>query len=294
MSDLEQPGIAKEESGAAAQEATERALAETDEPAAAELARADADEMGAAPTEEVADEGPQLDPSVLPLLERLEAELGDAILDRAEAFGTLVVRVRADAWRRSAEVARSKLSCDYLSYISGIDWQPAPREGSEAGGDTSAPVQPTEMTFGLAGSAGRFQVFAHVQSTAHHWGVTFKADVDDREPRAESWVPVYAGADWHERECWEMYGFVFDGHPALRHLYLPSEFEGHPLRKDFPLTGFVEVRWDDVQKRVVYEPVKLTQEFRRFDFLSPWEGAHQVLPGDEKAAAAPQEKAKTS
>jgi NADH-quinone oxidoreductase subunit C len=243
LSDLEQPGIAKEESGAAAQEATEKALAETDEPAAAELARADADEMGTPPTDEVADEGPQLDPSVLPLLERLEAELGDAILDRAEAFGTLVVRVRADAWRRSAEVARSKLSCDYLSYISGIDWQPAPREGSEAGGDTSAPVQPTEMTFGLAGSAGRFQVFAHVQSTAHHWGVTFKADVDDREPRAESWVPVYAGADWHERECWEMYGFVFDGHPALRHLYLPSEFEGHPLRKDFPLLARAVKPW---------------------------------------------------
>jgi NADH-quinone oxidoreductase subunit C len=255
LSDLEQPDQERSEappgeasssgseSDPTAQEATEKALAETDEPAAAELARADADEMGAAPTEEVADEGPQLDPSVLPLLERLEAELGDAILDRAEAFGTLVVRVRADAWRRSAEVARSKLSCDYLSYISGIDWQPAPREGSEAGGDTSAPVQPTEMTFGLAGSAGRFQVFAHVQSTAHHWGVTFKADVDDREPRAESWVPVYAGADWHERECWEMYGFVFDGHPALRHLYLPSEFEGHPLRKDFPLLARAVKPW---------------------------------------------------
>ncbi len=227
--------IAKDESGAADQEAAERALAETDESAAAELARADADEISAAPTEQVADEGPQLDPSVLPLLERLEAELGDAILDRAEAFGTLIVRVRPDAWRRSAEVARTKLACDYLSFISGIDWQPSPREGSEAGGDTSAPVQPTEMTFGLTGSAGRFQVFAHVQSTVHHYGITFKADVDESDPRAESWVPVYAGADWHERECWEMYGFVFDGHPALRHLYLPSEFEGHPLRKDFPL-----------------------------------------------------------
>jgi NADH-quinone oxidoreductase subunit C len=221
----------------------ERALAETDEPAAAEMARADADEIGAPPTDEVADEGPQLDPSVLPLLERLEAELGDAILDRAEAFGTLVVRVRPDAWRRSAEVAKSKLSCDYLSFISGIDWQPAPREGSEAGGDTSAPVQPTETTFGLAGSDGRFQVFAYVQSTAHHWGVTFKADIDEADPRADSWVPVYAGADWHERECWEMYGFVFDGHPALRHLYLPSEFEGHPLRKDFPLLARAVKPW---------------------------------------------------
>jgi NADH-quinone oxidoreductase subunit C len=227
--------ISKQESGAAEEEARERDLAETDEPAAAELARADADEIGAEPTGEVADEGPQLDPSVLPLLERLEAELGDAILEKAEAFGTLIVRVRPDAWRRSAEVARWKLSCDYLSFISGIDWQPAPREGSEAGGDTSAPVQPTEMTFGLAGSEGRFQVFAHVQSTSRHHGITFRADVDENDPRVESWVPIYAGADWHERECWEMYGFEFDGHPALRHLYLPSEFEGHPLRKDFPL-----------------------------------------------------------
>ena len=262
MSDLEKPGEPdtakdpqpRERSGPPLGEAPasgsesdqitqERALAETDEPGAAELARADADEIGAPPTDEVADEGPQLDPSVLPLLERLEAELGDAILDRAEAFGTLVLRVRPDAWRRCAEVARSKLSCDYLSYISGIDWQPAPREGSEAGGDTSAPVQPTEMTFGLAGSAGRFQVLAHVQSTAHHYGVTLKADVDATDPRAESWVPVYAGADWHERECWEMYGFVFDGHPALRHLYLPSEFEGHPLRKDFPLLARAVKPW---------------------------------------------------
>jgi NADH-quinone oxidoreductase subunit C len=237
------PGEAVSSGSESDQRTQERTVAETDEPAAAEMARADADEIGASPTDEVADEGPQLDPSVLPLLERLEAELGDAILGRAEAFGTLVVRVRPDAWRRSAEVAKSKLSCDYLSFISGIDWQPAPREGSEAGGDTSAPVQPTETTFGLAGSDGRFQVFAYVQSTAHHWGVTFKADVDEADPRAESWVPVYAGADWHERECWEMYGFVFDGHPALRHLYLPSEFEGHPLRKDFPLLARAVKPW---------------------------------------------------
>jgi NADH-quinone oxidoreductase subunit C len=97
-----------------------------------------------------------------------------------------------------------------------------------------------------------------------------------------------------DREAYDLYGVWFSDHPDLRRILTDYGFEGHPLRKDFPLTGFVEVRWDDVQKRVVYEPVKLTQEFRRFDFLSPWEGAHQVLPGDEKAAAAPQEKAKTS
>ena len=91
------------------------------------------------------------------------------------------------------------------------------------------------MTFGTAGSAGRFQVFAHVQSTKKHWGVTFKTDVDEANPVAESWVPVYPGADWHERETWEMFGISFAGHPNLIRLYLPGGFEGHPLRKDFPL-----------------------------------------------------------
>jgi len=176
-----------------------------------------------------------LDETEQALLDRLEQELGDGVIEHADMFGTLVVRVRPDVWRRAAEVCRTHLECDYLSYVSGLDWQPAPREGDEAGGDTSAPVQPTEMTFGVAGSEGRFQVFAHVQSTRRHWGVTFKTDVDEAAPRVDSWVSVYPGADWHERECWEMFGFDFEGHPGIRHLYLPSEFEGHPLRKDFQL-----------------------------------------------------------
>jgi NADH-quinone oxidoreductase subunit C len=170
------------------------------------------------------------------LLRRLEAELGDAILESGHTFGDLVVRVAPDAWRRAAEAARDKLACDYLSFVSGIDWAPAPRPGGDdAEGDTSAPVQPTEMTFGVAGSAGRFQLLARVSSTTRHHGVTLKTDLDEADPRAVSWVPVYPGADWHERECWEMFGVAFDGHPSMRHLYLPAEFEGHPLRKDFPL-----------------------------------------------------------
>jgi NADH-quinone oxidoreductase subunit C len=169
------------------------------------------------------------------LLARLQAELGDGIVEHGQAFGQLVVRVAPEAWRKAAEVARDKLACDYLSFVSGIDWKPAPRTGGETEGDTSAPVQPTVMTFGVAGSAGRFQVFAQAQSTSRHHGITFKVDVDEARPRAQSWVPVYPGADWHERECWEMFGIEFDGHPHLRHLYLPAEFEGHPLRKDFPL-----------------------------------------------------------
>jgi NADH-quinone oxidoreductase subunit C len=192
---------------------------------------------------------PDPEPEPLPeaaakLLAQLEKELKDGIIESGNTFGDLVVRVVPEVWRKAAEVARDKLECDYLSFVSGIDWAPAPREGGEEGGtDTSAPVQPTEMTFGAAGSAGRYQVFAHVQSTRHHWGLTLKADVDEADPRVESWVGVYPGADWHERECWEMYGFTFDGHPALRHLYLPSEFEGHPLRKDFPLLARVVKPW---------------------------------------------------
>jgi NADH-quinone oxidoreductase subunit C len=155
----------------------------------------------------------------------------------------LVVRVNPDSWRRAAEISKRELECDYLSFISGVDWQPAPREGDEAGGDTSSPVQPTETTFGVAGSTGRLQVLAHVQSTKRHWGVTLKTDVDEGNPHADSWVTTYPGADWHERECWEMFGIAFDGHPSLRHLYLPSEFEGHPLRKDYPLLARVVKPW---------------------------------------------------
>lgn len=194
-----------------------------------------ADEAAEAPDDTAVDAPAPLGETEQELLTRLEAELGDGVVESASSFGTLVVRVKPDSWRRAAEVSRDRLACDYLSFISGIDWQPAPREGDDAGGDSSAPVQPTETTYGVTGSNGRFQVFAHVQSTAEHWGVTFKTDVDEAQPVAESWVSVYPGADWHERECWEMFGVSFDGHPSLRHLYLPTEFEGHPLRKDFPL-----------------------------------------------------------
>jgi NADH-quinone oxidoreductase subunit C len=234
--------LEREQSGAG--EEAERELAKTDEPAAAAHARTDADEADAPPTEDAAErESRPLDETEQELLARLERGLSDGIVESSDAFGTLVVRVKPDAWRQAAEVSKQSLECDFLSFISGIDWQPAPREGEEAGGDTSSPVQPTEMTFGVAGSAGRMQVFAHVQSTSRHWGVTLKTDVDERDPHAESWVQHYPGADWHERECWEMFGVTFDGHPSLRHLYLPSEFEGHPLRKDYPLLARVVKPW---------------------------------------------------
>jgi NADH-quinone oxidoreductase subunit C len=196
------------------------------------------------PTTEPAEETPPApNPKHAWMLGLLNETLGDAVLESAVVYDDLVVRVAAASWRRAAEVAHDQLDCDYLCFISGIDWQPAPREGDAAGGDTSSPVQPTEMTFGAAGSAGRFQVFAHVQSTSGHHGLTFKTDVGDGPSPVASWVPVYPGADWHERECWEMFGVVFEDHPALRHLYLPSEFEGHPLRKDYALLARVVKPW---------------------------------------------------
>jgi NADH-quinone oxidoreductase subunit C len=182
------------------------------------------------------EDAPALAEEATELLARLQAELGDEIVEHAAMYGDVVVRVAPAAWRRAAIFCKDELGCDYLSFVAGMDWMPAPTLAEEGSGDTSAPVQPREQTYGVAGSAGRFQVFACVESTRRpRVRVILKTDVDESTMRAESWVPVYPGADWHEREAWEMYGLVFDGHPSLRHLYLPSEFEGHPLRKDFPL-----------------------------------------------------------
>jgi NADH-quinone oxidoreductase subunit C len=128
----------------------------------------------------------------------------------------------------------------------------------------------------------RFDVVYHLLSPKHNVRVRVKVPTDEATP-VPSIIEVFAGADWFERETYDLYGIVFTGHPDMRRILTDYGFEGHPLRKDFPLTGFVEVRYDDELKRVVYEPVRLTQEFRNFDFLSPWEGTEYVLPGDEKA-----------
>ncbi len=129
----------------------------------------------------------------------------------------------------------------------------------------------------------RFDVVYHLLSPRHNRRVRVKAAVGEDEMIASA-VSIWPAADWFERETYDMYGVMFSGHPDLRRILTDYGFEGHPLRKDFPMTGYVEVRYDDEQKRVVTEPVKLTQEFRQFDFLSPWEGnPDYVLPGDEKA-----------
>jgi NADH-quinone oxidoreductase subunit C len=129
----------------------------------------------------------------------------------------------------------------------------------------------------------RFDVVYHLLSPKHNTRVRVKIETDEETPVA-SVIDVFPNADWYERETYDLYGIVFTGHPDLRRILTDYGFEGHPLRKDFPLTGFVEVRYDDALKRVVYEPVRLTQEFRNFDFLSPWEGTDYLLPGDEKAS----------
>ncbi len=130
--------------------------------------------------------------------------------------------------------------------------------------------------------AQRFDVVYHFLSPVKNMRVRVKIQTDEATPIA-SLCQVFPGANWFERETYDLYGVLFTGHPDMRRLLTDYGFEGHPLRKDFPLTGFVEVRWDDEQKRVVYEPVSLAQEFRTFDFLSPWEGTDYILPGDEKA-----------
>ena len=188
------------------------------------------------------------------LLEDLTTRLGDAVVGSHLRSGDLWVRIRPDAWLRAAQECRA-MSLDYFCYLSGIDWlphtwpNPKVTEGAAVDADDEAalPVDENAVdeepeapvadgpTSGYAGGDTRFQVLARLYSTARHIGLTLKADLDDDDPRIESWISVYPGADWSERETWEMYGFDFVGHPNLIHLYLPGEFEGFPLRKDFPL-----------------------------------------------------------
>jgi NADH-quinone oxidoreductase subunit C len=132
----------------------------------------------------------------------------------------------------------------------------------------------------------RFDVVYNLLSLKHNQRIRVKVTTDEATP-VPSVTPVFSSAGWYERETWDLYGIFFADHPDLRRILTDYGFEGHPLRKDFPLTGYVELRYDDERKRVVYEPVKLTQEFRSFDFLSPWEGMTRMLPGDEKAGDAP-------
>lgn len=128
----------------------------------------------------------------------------------------------------------------------------------------------------------RFEVVYHLLSPTQNQRLRVKVRTDEATPVA-SITEVFPGADWFEREAYDLYGILFSGHHDLRRILTDYGFDGHPMRKDFPTTGYVEVRYDEEKKRVVYEKVKLAQEFRSFDYLSPWEGTDYVLPGDEKA-----------
>lgn len=186
------------------------------------------------------------------LLTTLRAELGDELVGSHIDKGDIWVRVASGSWHRAVETCKTKLGCDYFCFLSGIDWMPATAPNPEAAAaddatadddDAAAAALPAAApapgdgawATGLAGGETRFQVFARLASTTKHYGITLKADLADDAPAVQSIVDLYRGAEWHEREAWEMYGFDFAGHPALRHLFLPGEFEGHPLRKDFPL-----------------------------------------------------------
>ncbi|MGN6142950.1 MAG: NADH-quinone oxidoreductase subunit C [Mesorhizobium sp.] len=191
------------------------------------------------------------------LAAHLREKLGEAMLDSVVAYGELTVQVAPADIVKAATFLRDDAKCRFVSII-----------------DVSGADYPYRDQ--------RFDVVYHLLSPTKNLRIRLKVHADE-ETVVPSVTGVWPGADWFERETYDLYGVLFSGHPDLRRILTDYGFEGHPLRKDFPLTGFVEVRYDDEAKRVIYEPVELKQEFRNFDFLSPWDGTDYVLPGDEKA-----------
>ncbi len=191
--------------------------------------------------------------------EAVDAAFGSRIFGSAIAFGELTVVAQRDSIIDLLKHLKNDPALQFISFIDlcGVDYP----EREE-----------------------RFEVVYHLLSPRRNARIRIKVSTDEMTP-VPSCTGIFAGADWFEREAWDMYGILFTGHPDLRRILTDYGFDGHPQRKDFPLTGYVEVRYDDEVKRVVYEPVELRQEFRNFDFLSPWEGTEYVLPGDEKAKA---------
>jgi len=184
-------------------------------------------------------------------LDAFQRDLGDALVGHHIISGDeLWIRVATDAWLTAAEVARRRLGYSYFCFLSALDWLPSPfgrYEDAEVDTPLADRLQhPGPIETGWAGGDTRFQVFARVIDVRRRAAVTVKADVPDDDLAVESWSSVYAGADWHERETWEMYGIGFRGHPNLTHIYLPSEFEGYPLRKDFPLLARVVKPWPGI------------------------------------------------
>jgi NADH-quinone oxidoreductase subunit C len=204
-----------------------------------------------------------LDPSLAALADKIKADLGAEILAVEIEKGELCVTVARASILHVLGYLRDDADCKFaaLMDLCGVDW-------------------PERVE--------RFDVVYNLLSMRHNRRIRVKLSTDENTP-VDSAVGLFPAAGWFEREAWDLYGIYFANHPDLRRLLTDYGFEGHPLRKDFPLTGYVEVRYDAAEQRVVYEPVKLTQDFRSFDFLSPWEGLGLAqlgkLPGDEKAAA---------
>jgi NADH-quinone oxidoreductase subunit C len=185
------------------------------------------------------------------------ATLPGAAIGHAVSFGQLSVTVDAAKIVEVARFIRDDQRCRFVNIT-----------------DVTAVDYP--------GREKRFDVVYHFLSPTLNTRIRLRVEASETT-QVPSLIDVFPGADWFERETYDLYGVIFTGHPDMRRLLTDYGFDGHPLRKDFPLTGFVEVRYDDAEKRVVYEPVRLNQEFRKFDFMSPWEGADYPLPGDEKA-----------
>ena len=194
------------------------------------------------------------------LSSHVEAKLSGSIERREIVRGELTLFVASDQIARVLTELRDDSEClfEVLIDICGVDYPERQK---------------------------RFEVVYHLLSPRKNQRIRVKCETNE-DTSVPSVVGVFPAANWFEREAYDMYGILFSGHPDLRRILTDYGFQGYPLRKDFPLTGYVEVRYDDAQKRVVYEPVKLTQEFRSFDFMSPWEGTEYVLPGDEKAGKA--------
>jgi NADH-quinone oxidoreductase subunit C len=192
----------------------------------------------------------------------IKGALPDAVVGASVAFDQLTVHVDVSKIVEVMRFLRDDPRCRFVNFT-----------------DATAVDHP--------GRENRFDVVYHLLSPVLNTRIRVKC-LASETTQVPSIIDVFPGADWFEREAYDLYGVIFVGHPDMRRLLTDYGFDGHPLRKDFPLTGFVEVRYDDQEKRVVYEPVRLNQEFRKFDFLSPWEGAdYPVLPGDEKAEVKP-------
>jgi NADH-quinone oxidoreductase subunit C len=208
----------------------------------------------AAPADAAPEDAPEVDEAREGVLATFRDALGDAVVGSHIAPGQgLWVRVTRDAWSSAAEVAKLRLGCTFFDFLSAIDWMPS-QWGRYEDSEVDVGVKPFDpaasFETGVAGGDTRFQMLCRVvnvrRSTEPRPEVLLKADLPDDDLRIASLVPLYAGANWHERECWEMFGITFDGHPGLRHLYLPGEFEGHPLRKDFPLLARLVKPWPGI------------------------------------------------